>query len=155
MTILQPVTGGTRFTNEQFIKSDISDEMLALDSQYDVYNPLIINDAVTQKKFTRQYSVNAGLEIDIIKDLTFRTAGSYLWQQVRNDYWDDGRTKTAQNYGGPYGSRDNAEKMSWQITNTLNYGHQFGDHKLNVLLGQETSYSESLSLDNEYHVKRD
>jgi len=151
MTILQPVTGGSRFTNEQFIKSDISDEMLALDSQYDVYNPLIINDAVTQKKFTRQYSVNAGLEIDIMKDLTFRTAGSYLWQQVRNDYWDDGRTKTAQNYGGPYGSRDNAEKMSWQITNTLNYGHQFGDHKLNVLLGQETSYSESLSLDNEYH----
>lgn len=151
MTILQPVTGGSRFTNEQFIKSDISDEMLALDSQYDVYNPLIINDAVTQKKFTRQYSVNAGLEIDIMKDLTFRTAGSYLWQQVRNDYWDDGRTKTAQNYGGPYGSRDNAEKTTWQITNTLNYGHQFGDHKLNVLLGQETSYSESMNLDNEYH----
>lgn len=151
MTILQPVTGGSRFTNEQFIKSDISDEMLALDSQYDVYNPLIINDAVTQKKFTRQYSVNAGLEIDIMKDLTFRTAGSYLWQQVRNDYWDDGRTKTAQNYGGPYGSRDNAEKTTWQITNTLTYGHQFGDHKLNVLLGQETSYAESLNLDNEYH----
>jgi TonB-linked SusC/RagA family outer membrane protein len=151
MTILQPVTGGSRFTNEQFIKSDISDEMLALDSQYDVYNPLIINDAVTQKKFTRQYSANAGLEIDIMKDITFRTAGSYLWQQVRNDYWDDGRTKTAQNYGGPYGSRDNAEKTTWQITNTLTYGHQFGDHKLNVLLGQETSYAESLSLDNEYH----
>jgi len=151
MTILQPVTGGTRFTNEQFINSDISDEMLALDSQYDVYNPLIINDAVMQKKFTRQYSANAGLEIDIMKDLTFRTAGSYLWQQVRNDYWDDGRTKTAQNYGGPYGSRDNAEKTTWQITNTLTYGHQFGDHKLNVLLGQETSYAESLSLDNEYH----
>lgn len=151
MTILQPVTGGTRFTNEQFISTDLSDEMLAIDSQYDVYNPVINNDAVTQQKFTRQLSANAGLEIDIMKDLTFRTAGSYFWQQARNDFWDDGRTKTAQNYGGPYGSRDNAEKKTWQLTNTLSYGHEFGAHKLNVLLGQETSYQESLYLDNEYH----
>ena len=151
MTILQPVTGGTRFTNEQFVSSDLSDEMLQLDSQYDVYNPIITNDAVTNKKYTRQFSANAGFEIDIIKDLTFRTAGSYLWQQVREDYWDDGRTKTAQNNGGPYGSRDNSEKKTWQITNTLSYGHEFGGHKLNVLLGQETSYSESMNLDNEYH----
>ena len=151
MTILQPVTGGSRFTNEEFIGADISDEMLQVDSQYDVYNPIIINDAVSNKKFTRQFSANAGLEIDIMKDLTFRTAGSYLWQQVREDMWDDGRTKTAQSYGGAYGSRDNAEKKTWQITNTLSYGHEFGEHKLNVLLGQETSHSESMYLNNEYH----
>ena len=150
MTILQPVTGGVQFTNEQFIGSDISDAMSAIDSQYDIYNPIITNDAVTNIKKTRQYTVNAGLEFDFLKDFTFRTAGSYMWQQARSDYWDDGRTKTAENNKGPYGSRNNNEKYSWQITNTLSWGHDFGKHKLNALLGQETRYSESIKLDNEY-----
>lgn len=150
MTTLQPVTGGVRFTNEQFVGSDLSEEMSALDSQYDIYNPIITNEAVSKLKKTRQFMANAGLEIDFLKDFTFRTAGSYLWEQTRNDTWDDGRTKTAQNMGGPYGSRDNSEKYRWQITNTLSWGHTYGAHKLNVLLGQETLYSESIKLENEY-----
>lgn len=150
MTILQPVTGGVKFTNQQFINSDISDTMSEIDSQYDIYNPIITNDAVTNIKKTRQYSVNAGLEFDILKDLMFRTAGSYLWSQTRSDYWDDGRTKTAENNKGPYGKRDNSEKYRWQITNTLSWNHDFGVHKVNALLGQETSYTESIKLDNEY-----
>lgn len=150
MTILQPVTGGAKFTNEQFINSDISDTMSEIDSQYDIYNPIITNDAVTKIKKSRQYSVNAGLEFDILKDLMFRTAGSYLWEQTRSDSWDDGRTKTAQNNNGPYGSRDNNEKYRWQITNTLSWNHDFGQHHITALLGQETTYTESIKLKNEY-----
>lgn len=150
MTILQPVTGGAKFTNEQFINSDISDTMSEIDSQYDIYNPIITNDAVTKIKKSRQYSVNAGLEFDILKDLMFRTAGSYLWEQTRSDSWDDGRTKTAQNNKGPYGSRDNNEKYRWQITNTLSWNHDFGQHHITALLGQETTYTESIKLKNEY-----
>ncbi len=150
MTILQPVTGGIQFTNDQFIHTDISDAMLESDSQYDIYNPIIMNDAVTNIKKTRQYSVNAGLEFDLAKDFMFRTAGSYTWAQTRSDYWDDGRTKTAQNNKGPYGSRNNSEKYKWQITNTLSWAHDYGQHKLSVLLGQETTYNESIKLENEY-----
>lgn len=94
---------------------------------------------------------NGGLEIDLIKDLTFRTAGSYSWRQTRDDNWDDGRTKTAQNNMGPYGSRDNNENYSWQITNTLAWGHDFSGHQLNLLLGQETYYVEGTNLDNTYY----
>ncbi|MBP1612707.1 MAG: TonB dependent receptor [Bacteroidetes bacterium] len=151
MTILQPVTGGARFTNEQFINSDISDEMLELDSQYDIYNPIITNDAVTNIKKTRQFAVNSGLEFDFLKDFMWRSAGSYMWQQARQDYWDDGRTKTAENNGGPYGYRNNDEKYSYQITNTLSWGHGFNGHQLNALLGQETYYTESMGLDNSYY----
>ena len=151
-TILQPPTGGTLYTNDQLIKTDISDEMLGIDSQYDVFNPLIINDAVTNEKFTRMVTANAGLEIDLMKDLTFRTAGSYLWQQVRADYWDDGRTKTAQNNSGPYGYRNNSEKFSWQITNTLSWKHSYDLHSISAMLGQETYYEESINLNNEYHT---
>lgn len=150
LTLLQPVTGGIRFTDEQLINTDISEDMQADDSQYDIYNPIITNDAVTQTRFTRQYTVNAGIEIDLMKNLMFRSAGSYLWEQVRSDYWDDGRTKTSQTYGGPYGSRNNAEKFSWQITNTLNWKKNLGDHGLNVMLGQETYYREGINLNNTY-----
>lgn len=148
--ILQPVTGGVRFTNDQFINADLLDEMQEIDSQYDIANPIINNDAVTDIKKTRMFVANAGLEFDFLKDFMFRTAGSYSWSQTRVDKWDDGRTKTAQNLGGPYGSRNNSEKFRWQITNTLSWGHKYGDHKVNVLLGQETLYSQSIGLENEY-----
>jgi TonB-linked SusC/RagA family outer membrane protein len=150
LSILQPVTGGVRFTDEQLKNTDISEDMQADDSQYDIYNPLITNDAVTQTKYTRQFINNAAINIDLMKNLTWRTAGSYMWQQIRDDYWDDGRTKTSQTYGGPWGSRDNSEKYSWQITNTLSWKKQFGEHSLNVMAGQETYYSESTNLDNTY-----
>jgi TonB-linked SusC/RagA family outer membrane protein len=151
-SILQPPTGGVLYTNDQLINTDISDEMSIIDSQYDIYNPIIMNDAITNEKFTRQLSTNAAVEVDFLKDFTFRTAGSYMWQQIRKDYWDDGRTKTAENYGGPYGSRDNSEKYSWQISNTLTWKHLFGPHYFNVMLGQETYYEQKMNLDNEYHA---
>ncbi|HET7896539.1 MAG TPA: TonB-dependent receptor, partial [Flavisolibacter sp.] len=150
LSILQPPTGGIRFTNDQLISEDVSEELQADDSQYDIYNPIITNDAVTQTRYTRQHMTNAGLNIKILKDLTWRTAGSYMWQQVRSDYWDDGRTKTSQTYGGPWGSRNNSEKYSWQLTNTLTWNQHFGQHGLNLLLGQETYYSEAMSLNNTY-----
>lgn len=151
MTILQPVTGGRRFTNEQLIGTDVSEDMLDYDSQFDIYNPIITNDAVTNIKRSRLFMGNGGVEIDLMKDLMFRTAGSYSWRQIREDYWDDGRTKTAQNNLGPYGSRNNSENYNWQITNTLTWRHDFNEHKLNMLLGQETYYEEGIDLDNTYY----
>ena len=154
-TILQPVTGGVKWTNEQLLGSDLADlfsEMYGGDN-YDANNPIINNQSITNEKYTRMATVNAGLEIDILKDLTFRTSGSYMWQQVRKDYWDNGNTKTATSNQSPYGYgyRNNSEKFSWQITNTLNYAFNVKEaHRFNVLLGQETWYQESMNLDNEY-----
>ena len=154
-TILQPVTGGVKWTNEQLLGSDLADlfsDMYGGDN-YDANNPIINNQSITNEKYTRMATVNAGLEIDILKDLTFRTSGSYMWQQVRKDYWDNGNTKTASSNQSPYGYgyRNNSEKFSWQITNTLNYAFNVKEaHRFNVLLGQETWYQESMNLDNEY-----
>ena len=150
LSLLQPPTGGVRFSDDQLINTDVSEQMQADDSQYDIYNPIITNDAVTQTKYTRQYTTNAGIDIDILKNLTWRTQGTYQWQQVREDYWDDGRTKTSQTYNGPWGERNNSEKSSWQVTNTLNWKKYFGEHNLNVMAGQETYFSESMKLDNTY-----
>ena len=154
-TILQPVTGGERWTNDQLLNSDLTDlfsEMYGGDN-YDANNPILNNNAITNKKLTRFVSANAGLEIDIIKGMTWRTAASYLWQQVRQDYWDDGSTKTASTNQSPYGYgyRNNSEKYSWQVTNTLNYAFDVAEkHNFNVLLGQETWYEQTMNLNNEY-----
>lgn len=159
-TILQPITGGAKWTNEEMIGSDIGSQIgdLMGDNNYDAQNPLLDNQAITNEKYTRLVTVNGGLEFDILKDLTFRTAGSYMWQQVREDYWDDGSTKQAKANQSPYGygSRDNNEKFSWQVTNTLNYALNLADkHRFNFLLGQETYYSESMKLENEYRAFSD
>ena len=154
-TILQPITGGNKWTNEEMIGSDIGTEIgdLMNDANYDAQNPILDNRAISNEKYTRLATVNAGLEFDIIKNMTFRTAGSYTWEQVRKDYWDDGSTKQAKANKSPYGygSRDNSEKYSWQITNTLNYALNLKEkHRFNFLLGQETYYTEDMKLENEY-----
>ncbi len=154
-TILQPVTGGIRFTNAQLLGEDLADayESIPGSNNYDSNNPILNNNAITNEKYTRLATVNAGIEFDIIKNLTWRTAASYQWKQTRTDYWDDGSTKTASSYQSPYGygQRNNAEAWQWQVTNTLNYAFDINkDHHFTALLGQETTYWETMKLDNEY-----
>lgn len=151
MSILQPVTGGIRFTNDQLLHSDIAEELQAIDSQYDIYNPIIMNDAVTKTKASRLAIANMGLTVKFLEDITFRTAGSYQWRQTRNDMWDDGRTVNARNNGGPYGSRGNAEGYQWQLTNTLSWVKQLEKHNLNLLVGHEILYAKDQSLGHTYY----
>ena len=158
-TILQPVTGGVRYSNEQMLTTDLGEEMLAIDSQYDLNNPILENRAVDQHNFTRQFGVNGGIEFDFLKNFTWRTAGSYMWYSTRSDYWDNGTTRSAQNYKTetqttgvyPWGRRNHSERYSYQITNTLNWAQTFDAHSLNVLLGQETLFNNSLSDNNTYY----
>ncbi len=154
-TILQPITGGERWTNDQMLNSDLTDDFASMPggTNYDANNPIINNNAIDNKRYKRMATVNAGLEIDIIKGLTFRTAGSYMWQQVRKDYWDNGKTKVAFQNNSPYGYgyRNNSENSNWQITNTLSYMFDIDKkHSFTALLGQETAHWEAMKLDNEY-----
>lgn len=149
--ILQPTTGGVRFTDREFLTMDLSDEMMSIDSQYDIDNPIINNESITNRSHHRLWTMNAGLEFDFLKDFTWRTAGSYSWLQTRADYWDAGLTRTAKNNGGPYGYRNNSERSTWQISNTLNWARDFKLHHVGILLGQEVYHRSTLKLDNEYH----
>lgn len=149
--ILQPATGGARFTDAEMLGQDLSEEMMAIDSQYDIDNPLINNASIDNKSYRRLYTMNAGIEFDFLKHFTWRTSGSYTWQQTRADYWDQGFTRSAKNNGGPYGYRNNSERSTYQITNTLNWSNTYDQHHINVLLGHEVYHLGTLKLDNEYH----
>ena len=157
-TLLQPPTGGVKFTDEDLITRNLAEEFKKLEGQYDLDNPILENNAVDNHTYNRQYVVNAGIEFDLLKYLTWRTAGSYTWYSIRSDYWDDGTTRAAQSYKTdtqtdvhPYGKRTNKEKYTWQVTNTLNYNQSFAKHSLSVLLGQETIFNHSQDEQNVYY----
>lgn len=157
-TLLQPPTGGVRFTDEELINNDLADEFKKIEGQYDLDNPILENNAIDNDKYTRQAVINAGIEFDILKNLTWRTAGSYTWYSIRSDYWDNGTTRAAQSYKTdtqgdvhPYGSRNNSEKYSYQITNTLNWNQTLDRHNFSALLGQETIFNHSQYDNNVYY----
>lgn len=148
--ILRPETGGILFTDDQLINEELNTEFRTFSNEYDIYNPLITNDAILNEKRDRNFNVNAGLDFKFLKDFTFRTAGSYNWSQIRTTEFDDGRTSNAELKGGPYGSIDNKERYTYQWTNTLNWMHSYGSHDLNVLLGQEMYYTNTSGTETAY-----
>ena len=157
-TLLQPPTGGVRFTDDQLINERLTEEFKKIEGQYDLDNPILENESIDNNQYNRQFAVNGGIEIDILKNLTWRTAGSYSWSSIRSDYWDNGTTRAAESYKTdtqdgvyPYGHRYNTEKYSYQITNTLNYNTAFGKHTLSALLGQETVFNHSQYENNVYY----
>jgi TonB-linked SusC/RagA family outer membrane protein len=151
-TALQAPTGGLLFTDDEMINQDLYDQMYALSgNSYDPQNPKIENMAISKNKYTKQAAVNAAVDIDILEGLTWRTAASYLWQHTRDDSWRDQNSQEAKRNGGPLGTRNNSEKFTWQVTNTLSYKKTISDvHNFNLMAGQETWFTESMKLDNTY-----
>lgn len=157
-TLMQPPTGGILFTDEELITQNLTEEFRKLEGQYDLDNPLLENQAIDNNLYNRLFTVNAGLEIDFLQDFTWRTAGSYSWNSLRHDYWDDGTTRAAESYKTdtqddvyPYGWRESTEKYSWQITNTLNWGHTYGRHSVSALIGQEVLFNHKQNEKNTYY----
>ncbi|UAY53821.1 TonB-dependent receptor [Arachidicoccus terrestris] len=151
MSILQPPTGGVRFTDQELITMDLTDSMRKTDPQYDAYNPIIFNNANTQKSKRRTFTANLGIDISILKNLTWRSQASYNWTQTNNTTWNEGITANViEAHGGPYGSISNGEGDAWQVTNTLTWKQEFGLHHLTVMLGQQTNAAQSSSSSNTY-----
>ncbi len=147
--LLQPINGGTLFTEDELLNTQTYPDLTSMDSSYDTANPIVANNASTSKKRSRLYTVNAGLEFDFLKHFTWRTAGSYTFSNGKStSFADENSTAYLMNAStmGINGSISNSESYKYQITNTLNYSQTLAKkHKVNVLLGHEVTYSESES----------
>ncbi len=145
--LLQPINGGTRFTRDEMLNTHTSIDFKQQDSYYDISNPLVQNRAATTEKRSRRFEVNGGVSIDFLKDFVWRTAVNYTtsWGKGKSFAGEDGLTYlTDPANTGMTGSIDNSEGFNWHVTNTLNWKHTFNKkHDLNIMLGQEYSYSES------------
>ncbi len=145
----QPITGGTLFTQDQLFNTQTFPDFSALDSSFDTENPYIETAASTQNRRTRTFLANVGLEFDLLKDFTFRTAGSYNWTNSKSTAFSDKNSRaflTDPINTGINGSIANAEAYRYQITNTLTYNKTLGEkHKITGLIGHEIVYDNNES----------
>ena len=72
--LLQPINGGTMFTQDELVNTQTYLDLSSLDSSFDTANPLVQNLASTSKKRSRLFTVNGGLEFDFLKHFTWRKA---------------------------------------------------------------------------------
>ena len=103
------------------------------------------------KSFNAQASGNFYIEIDPIKDLTFRSS---IGGNFNNFYgWNYGRPiyETLENKSTTWSYNENGGfRLGWTLTNTLAYKKQFGIHSVELLAGQEalnTGFGKNLSAD--------
>lgn len=147
--LLQPITGGTLFTQDQLFNTQTFPDYSGFDSSFDTENPYIETRASTSNRRTRTFLANAGLEFDFLNDFTFRTAGSYNWVNTKSTAFSDENSRaflTDPVNTGINGSIGNSEAYRYQITNTLTYNKTLGEkHKLTALVGNEIIYEQTES----------
>ncbi len=100
------------------------------------YNPVGLAKKNIYKANTVRGIVNGFAELTFLKDFRFKTSGTadyidILETQYYNPVNGDGAGVKGRTY--KYRPRD----ITLTLTNTLTYGHQFGKHNVDVLLGQE------------------
>lgn len=147
--LLQPITGGTLFTQDQLFNTQTFPDYSSLDSSFDTENPYIETAASTSNRRARTFLANVGLEFDLLKNFTFRTAGSYNWTNTKSTSFSDKNSRaflTDPINTGINGSIGNSEAYRYQITNTLTYNKKLGEkHTITGLLGNEIIYQETES----------
>lgn len=145
--LLQPITGGTMFDQDQLFNTQTFGDYSSLDSTFDTENPYIETAASTSNRRARTFLANVGLEFDLFKGLTFRTAGSYNWTNSKSTSFSDINSRaflTDPINTGVNGSIGNSEAYRYQVTNTLTYNTILGEkHKLTGLIGNEIVYNEN------------
>ena len=107
-------------------------------------NPInsIQNEYKEQYKFSNVY--NGSINWNIIKGLRFATNINYSFTENKTDQvWTQGTGTSRDNGGQPVGQKDFDSGKSWMISNTLNYNFKIGQNKLNLLLGEEVTSTQS------------
>lgn len=147
--LLQPITGGTKFTEDELFNTQTYGDFSGLDSSFDTENPNIELNASKSNTRSRTFLANAGIEFDLLKNFTFKTSGQYTWRNAKSTAFSDANSRaflTDPVNTGINGSIGNSESYNYQITNTLTYNKTLAEkHKINALIGQEAVYSESES----------
>ena len=82
-------------------------------------------------------------EIDIMKDLTFRSQFSYNFDGSVFEYF---LPADVQYNAATAGNSNSSSNTSWEIQNTLTYSRIFNKHDFNVVLGQSTEAYDAYSI---------
>ena len=87
-------TGGNKLTDEELLHSAIDPEMLETGESLAQVNPVMQTQSVTNNKRGEMWSGNASVSWQIIKGLTFKSAGTYNTTNSRTDiFYKNGSRK--------------------------------------------------------------
>lgn len=97
-------TGGLKLTDDELLDSAIDPEMLESGESLAQVNPVKQTESVTNTKRAEMWSGNGSISWQIIKGLTFKTAGTYNTTNNRtNIFYKDGSKEAYRNGQKPYG----------------------------------------------------
>lgn len=102
-------------------------------------NPLILNDNEVKENRTNDLLLNGYLNYNITKDLTFRSVIGYVQRDNSvNQFWGTVTNDARANNNQPIVQLTRSQTRRITNTNTLNYTKKIGNHKLDLLIGEET-----------------
>ena len=137
-------TGGLAMTNEELLASAIDPLELESGESLAQVNPIMQTQSVTNTKRSELWSGNLSVTWEIMKGLTFKTAGTYNTTNARtNIFYRNGSKEAYRNGQKPYGQTQMGRDVRFSNYNNLTYKNKIKKHQYDVMLGQETSYNSS------------
>lgn len=134
-------TGGLKLTDEELLASAIDPEILESGESLAQVNPVKQTESVTNNKRAEMWSGNASATWQIIKGLTFKTAGTYNTTNSRTDiFYKDGSKEAYRNGQKPYGRTQMGRDVRWTNSNNLTWKQKVKKHNYDIMLGHEVSF---------------
>lgn len=135
-------TGGLRVSDE-FLRYNSVDPILDefQTTNTSSYNPIVNAENTDITKRNDIWDANGALIFRLSKYLQLKVMGYYSNNFYRYDLFYREGSSLADRGSGPYGQSTTRKTMRWSNTNQLNYIRTFNNlHKINLMLGHETSY---------------
>lgn len=138
-------TGGLNVDDETLLSSAIDPEMLTDGSSLAQVNPIIQTESVINNRAAEQWSSNVAVNWEIMKGLSFRSAGTYNTTNTRNDlFYKNGSKEAYRNGQKPYGQTQMGKNLRWSNYNSLTYKKKIDNkNQYDVMVGQELSFNSS------------
>ena len=137
-------TGGLGLTDEELLASAIDPLELESSESLAQVNPIIQTESVTNTKRSEMWSGNLSVTYEIIKGLTFKTAGTYNTTDTRNDvFYKNGSKEAYRNGQKPFGQTQMGRDLRWTNYNNLTWKQKIKKHNYDVMLGHEISFKSS------------
>lgn len=137
-------TGGLGLSDEELLASAIDPLELASSESLAQVNPIVQTESVTNTRRGEMWSSNLSITVELLKGLTFKTAGTYNTTNTRNDnFYKDGSKEAYRNGQKPYGQTQMGRSLRWSNFNNLTWKQNIKKHQYDVMLGHEISYNSS------------
>lgn len=134
-------TGGLDVTDEELLTSVFDPLLLQLSDSYNQINPIKQAEAVKNKRQSELWGLNMAVNIQLMKNLVWRSAATYNTTNTRNDIFYGENSSQAYRSGGVYGSTQMQKDLRWSNSNTLTYKKRINrKNSFDVMLGHEISY---------------